>query len=74
MRLPSNSVGEKQLKKNAVTSKKIKKNAVTGAKIKPGTINGTDISLGSLGKVPSAAAADTAGTAEKASTTDQTNS
>jgi hypothetical protein len=48
--LPKNSVGAKQLKKNAVTTPKIKKGAVTGAKIK----------LSTLGKVPSAASADSA--------------
>ncbi|MGH2959694.1 MAG: hypothetical protein ACRDKE_08815 [Solirubrobacterales bacterium] len=68
VKLPANSVGEKQIKKNAVVGKKIKKNAITGDKIKPGTIKGTDITLASLGKVPSAAAADSAGVA---ATTDQ---
>lgn len=66
VKLPKNSVGENQIKKNAVTGKKIKKNAITGDKIKPGTIKGTDISLDSLGKVPSAAAADTAASAASA--------
>jgi hypothetical protein len=51
--LGKNSVGTKQLKKNSVTSAKIKKEAVTGAKIK----------LSSVGKVPSASRADTAGDA-----------
>lgn len=69
VKLPKNSVGEKQIKKNAVTGKKIKKNAVTGDKIKPGTIKGTDITLDSLGKVPSAASADFAASAGNSSTT-----
>ncbi|MGH2959695.1 MAG: hypothetical protein ACRDKE_08820 [Solirubrobacterales bacterium] len=68
VKLPANSVGEKQIKKNAVVGKKIKKNAITGDKIKPGTIKGTDITLASLGKVPSAGSADSAGVA---ATTDQ---
>jgi hypothetical protein len=51
--LAKNSVGTKQLKRNAVTSAKIKKGAVTGAKIK----------LSSVGTVPSASRADTAGDA-----------
>lgn len=58
VKLPANSVGEKQIKKNAVTGKKIKKNAITGDKIKAGTITGGDVNLASLGKVPSAENAD----------------
>jgi hypothetical protein len=49
--IPNNSVGTKQLKNSAVTTPKIKNGAVTGAKIK----------LATLGKVPSAANADTVG-------------
>jgi len=48
--LAKNSVGTKQLKNNAVISSKIKNNQVTGA----------DVKESSLGKVPSAATADTA--------------
>src|SRR3569832_1455475 len=68
--LPKNSVGTKQLKKNAVTAVKIKNgsvtsakiagNAVTGAKVKDDSLTGADVLESSLGKVPSAAAADTA--------------
>jgi hypothetical protein len=54
--LPKNSVGTKQLKKNAVTSVKIKNNQVTGA----------DVKESSLGKVPSAANADHATSADSA--------
>ena len=71
--LPRNSVGTAQLKKNAVTAPKVKKNAVTspkikgnavtGAKVKADSLTGLDINESSLGKVPSAAAADTAATA-----------
>jgi hypothetical protein len=68
VKLPKNSVGEKQIKKNAVTDKKIKKSTITGDKIKNGTIKGADISLGSLGVVPSAAHA---ATADNASTVSQ---
>lgn len=64
--LGKNSVGTKQLKNNAVTTAKIKKNAVTGAKIKNGTITGTKINLGSLGTVPSATSATSAGNAATA--------
>ena len=51
--LGKNTVGPKQLKKNSVTTAKIKKEAVTSAKIK----------LSTLGKVPSAAKADSASNA-----------
>jgi hypothetical protein len=74
--LPKNSVGTKQLKKNAVTAPKIKNgsitnakianNAVTGAKVKDDSLTGADMLESSLGKVPSAAAADTATTAGNA--------
>ena len=58
--LPKNSVGTKQLKKNAVTGPKIKANAVTGAKVAANSLTGADINEAGLGKVPAAAAADTA--------------
>ncbi|MGN6216377.1 MAG: hypothetical protein ACTHN7_05405 [Solirubrobacterales bacterium] len=54
--LPKNSVGAKQLKKNAVTTAKVKDGAITGQKIK----------LSTLGTVPSAATAGSAGTAANA--------
>jgi hypothetical protein len=55
--LPRNSVGPKQIKKNAVTGKKVKNRSLSGA----------DIDLSKLGKVPSAANADTATAANSAS-------
>jgi len=74
--LPKNSVGTKQLKKNAVTGVKIKNgsvtntkigaNAVTGAKVKNDSLSGADILESSLGKVPSATAADSATNATNA--------
>jgi hypothetical protein len=54
--LPQNSVGAKQLKRNAVSAPKVKNNSLTGA----------DIRESSLGKVPSAAAADSAARAVSA--------
>jgi hypothetical protein len=62
-KLPKNSVGSKQLKKNAVTTAKIKKGAVTAAKVKSGTLTGSQIDASTLGTVPRAQMADTAGTA-----------
>ncbi len=71
--LPAASVGAKQLKTNAVTSRKIAGDAVThskiaaqavtGAQVAPGSLTGADINLTTLGKVPSAAVADSAGVA-----------
>jgi len=52
-----------KLGKNSVGTKQIKKEAVTGIKIKKGTITGTQVNLASLGTVPSANTATTAGTA-----------
>src|SRR5438045_3367177 len=51
--IPNNSVGTPQLKKDAVTSLKIKDRTIVGA----------DVNKSKLGKVPSAAKADSAGNA-----------
>jgi hypothetical protein len=71
--LPSNSVGTKQIKRKAVTGAKLGTSAVSGSKIAAGAIDGSkvkdhsldgaDINLTNLGKVPSAASADTAAAA-----------
>jgi hypothetical protein len=53
-----------QLPKNSVGSKQLKKNAVTTAKIKDGAVKGSKIDLSSLGIVPKAATADSAGNAQ----------
>lgn len=73
VKLPKNSVSTKQIKKNAVTESKIRKSAVTGAKIRTKTIRGSDlgdntvtgtqINEATLGEVPSAASATSAGSA-----------
>jgi hypothetical protein len=54
LKLPKNSVGQKQLQKNAVTAAKLKKEAVTGSKVKKGTLTGTQINVSKLGIVPTA--------------------
>jgi len=61
--LGKNSVGTRQLKRKAVTTGKLANNAVNGAKVANGSLTGADINLAALGKVPSAAAADSAGNA-----------
>jgi hypothetical protein len=58
--LPANSVGARQIKRDAVERGKIKNRAVDSAKVLDGSLTGADISEGTLGKVPFAAAADTA--------------
>ncbi|MFT4050013.1 MAG: hypothetical protein QM648_09285 [Solirubrobacterales bacterium] len=58
VKLPKNSVGDKQLKKNAVT----------GKKVKDGSLTGSDIKLSSLGTVPNATHAGAADSAESAKT------
>jgi hypothetical protein len=65
-RLPKNSVGARQLKKSAVSTPKIKDEAVTAAKIRKGTIDGSRLNLASIGTVPSATKATTAGAATTA--------
>ncbi len=64
--LGKNTVGPKQLKKNSVTTAKIKKEAVTAAKIKKKSLTGAQIDSSTLGTVPSAGNATTAGTASVA--------
>jgi hypothetical protein len=73
--IAANSVGNKQLKKNAVTTAKIKNKAVTGSKLAAGAVTGSKLAAGAvtgdkvnastLGKVPSAANADTLGGVSK---------
>ncbi len=64
--LGKNSVGPKQLKKNAVTTAKIKNEAITGAKVKKGSLTGAQIDASTLGTVPTARNATSAGTASVA--------
>ena len=73
IKLPANSVGAKQIKAKAVTNTKLANKAVTGpkvaantidgSKVKDGSLSGADINPTTLGKVPSAGTADTAGAA-----------
>jgi hypothetical protein len=61
--LGKNSVGTKQLKSRAVTAAKLKKNAVRTLKIKNDAVTGAKVAESTLGQVPSAATAGTAGVA-----------
>ena len=75
--LAASSVGTKQLKNGAVTTAKVKASAVTAAKIRTGAVTtakvaadavtGEKVLESSLGKVPSAANADHATSADNAS-------
>ncbi len=62
-KLAKNSVGTKQIKNSAVTAAKIKKGSITGAEVKNGSLTGTQINPSTLGTVPTAQTASTAGTA-----------
>jgi hypothetical protein len=58
--LQPNSVGTPQLKRSAVTKSKIARDAVVGSKVKADSLTGADVVESTLGKVPTAAAADSA--------------
>jgi hypothetical protein len=59
--IAAKKIGAKKLKANAVTTGKIKKEAVTTAKIKKDAVTGAKVKESSLGTVPSATSATTAG-------------
>jgi hypothetical protein len=61
-----NKVDKNDIKRNAVGAKQIKAGAVGGSEAKNNALTGTDIDEETLGKVPSAGAADTAGSAANA--------
>jgi hypothetical protein len=65
-KLPNNSVGTKQLRKGAVTSPKLAQGSVTGSKVKAGSLTGAVINSSTLGNVPSATHATSAGSADSA--------
>ena len=66
LKIKNGNVTAPKLKNGAVTNAKIAANAVTGAKVKDDSLTGADVLESSLGKVPSAAAADTATNATNA--------
>jgi hypothetical protein len=61
--LQKNSVGAKQLKNGAVTTSKLHQGAVTASKVAKNSLTGKQIIAGTLGTVPSATHATTAGSA-----------
>jgi hypothetical protein len=65
-KLKNGAVTTKKLKNGAVTTKKLRNRAVTGTKVKIDGLGGDVINESSLGKVPSAANADNATTADTA--------
>jgi hypothetical protein len=69
--LHANSIGSKQLRNNTIVTAKIKNNAVTGSKVLDGSLTGADINASTLGKVPSATAADNATHAAATAALDQ---
>jgi hypothetical protein len=71
--LPKNSVGPKQLKKGAVTRAKIANSAVNGAKVASNSLTGADIRSSTLGQVPSAVFAGSAGSANTATNAGHAN-
>jgi hypothetical protein len=67
------TINGKNIKNNSIPGKKLKNKAVTGKKVKSNTLTGTQINESTLGKVPSATAADTAGSAGTANTANSAN-
>jgi hypothetical protein len=61
--IAAKKIGTNQLKAGAVTTGKIKKEAVTTAKIKKNAVTGAKVNEGTLGQVPSAVNANSAGNA-----------
>lgn len=61
--LQKNSVGTKQLRNGAVTTSKLHRGAVNASKVAKNSLTGKQINAGTLGTVPSATHATTAGSA-----------
>jgi hypothetical protein len=59
-------INGKNIKKGTITSRALKNRTITAQKIKQNTLGGTEIDESKLGKVPSAASADTATSATTA--------
>jgi hypothetical protein len=61
IKLANGTLTGTQIKSGSLTGKQIKTGSLTGTQIKGGSLTGTQINASSLGKVPSAANADTVG-------------
>jgi len=64
--IKNGSIGGGKLKNETITANKLKKGTLSGAQIAPGSITSSSINESTLGTVPSAQNATTAGTATKA--------
>jgi hypothetical protein len=64
------TIGSAAIVDNSIRSKDVRNNDLRGKDVRGDTLKGTDIDESSLGKVPSAAAADSAGTAAHATNAD----
>src|SRR5215213_4784128 len=65
--IKNKQVKGKDLANNAVTGKKVKNSSLGGGDVKNDTLTGDNINESTLGKVPSATTADSAGTSNNAS-------
>jgi hypothetical protein len=66
--IKNGSITGKDVKNSTLTGKKIKNRSLTGSDVKTGSLTGKQIAESKLGKVPSAAKADSATTATTATT------
>jgi hypothetical protein len=71
--LATGSIGGREIKNNSVTGRDVHNNSLTGADIRNDRLTGADILESSVGKVPNAAAADTANSANTANVADAAN-
>lgn len=69
--IANNAVTGAKIKSNAVTGTDVSDSSLTGADVLDDSLTGADVNEGTLGKVPSAAAADTASTATSAGNADK---
>jgi hypothetical protein len=69
--IKNGSITGKDIKNSTLTGKKVKNRSLTGSDVKNGTLTGKQIAESKLGKVPSAAKADSATTAATATNATQ---
>ena len=66
--IKNNSVASRDARNNSLTGRDVKTSGLTGSDVKANSLTGSDVNESGLGKVPRAAAADSAGTAASAAT------